>query len=617
VIVGAPHYDAGELNEGAAFLFLGSSAGIASGNPATAAARLESNQQDAKLGSCVASAGDVNGDGYADVIVGAYRYDAGQVDEGAAFLFLGSAAGIAGGDPATAAALLQANQNASFFGSSVASAGDVNADGYADVIVGALAYDAGQGHGEGAAFVFVGSAAGVANGDPATASAQLESNQAYAELGSSVASAGDVNGDGYADVIVGAWQYDAGQVDEGAAFVFLGSAAGIANGNPVTASARLESNQQTPKPQLGFSVASAGDVNGDGYADVIAGANLFDAGDGDEGAAFLFLGNGDGSGRPVLVRQLRGDGSGTPVQPFGASFAGGGFEVRARGTHPFGRGRVKLEVESCGPGVAFGHASCAKQSSASWTDVTASSAGVTLALAVGGQPQDQLRHWRARLLRAPFQVTQLGITPPAKPEHGPWRRLEARAGASDIRALLDLDPDEDDDGVLDVYETHTGIFFSLTNTGTDPLDPDSDDDGLLDGAELAFGTNPNDPDHDDDGACDGPATGGGACTAGPDNCPFLANPAQTNSDTLPAGNACQCGDVNDDGVVNAGDVARAGENLIGRTLGGTFVAARCNVIGPSDGGASDCDVADLAVLQRFANGTPVTVPNACQAYGSP
>src|SRR4029453_12077712 len=76
-----------------------------------------------------------------------------------------------------------------------------------------------------------------------TADTQLESDQAAAFLGSGVCSAGDVNGDGYADVIVGAPYYDAGQTDEGAAFVFLGSASGIAHGNPTTAAAQLESDQ--------------------------------------------------------------------------------------------------------------------------------------------------------------------------------------------------------------------------------------------------------------------------------------------------------------------------------------------------------------------------------------
>ncbi len=292
VIAGAHGYTEGQAVEGAAFVYLGGTSGIADGNPATAAAQLESNQTNAYLGISVAGAGDVNGDGYADVIVGAHQYDAGQTNEGAAFVFLGNASGIADADPATAAAQIESNQAGALLGDRVAGAGDVNGDGYADVIVGSRLYDAGQAD-EGAAFVFLGSASGIADGNPTTAAAQLESDQTDAYLGISVAGAGDLNGDGYADVIVGAYRYDAGQTDEGAAFVFLGGPfAGIADGNPTTAAAQLESNQVNAG--LGFSVGGAGDVNGDGYADLIVGAIGYDAGDADEGAAFVFLGSAAG-----------------------------------------------------------------------------------------------------------------------------------------------------------------------------------------------------------------------------------------------------------------------------------------------------------------------------------
>ncbi|MCB0728581.1 MAG: FG-GAP repeat protein, partial [Ignavibacteriae bacterium] len=99
-----------------------------------------------------------------------------------------------------------------------------------------------------------------------------ESNQAGAEFGFSVATAGDVNGDGYSDVIVGAPKYDNGETDEGRAFVFHGSATGLSS----TANWTAESDQENA--QLGYCVATAGDVNGDGYSDVLTGAPLYDNG---------------------------------------------------------------------------------------------------------------------------------------------------------------------------------------------------------------------------------------------------------------------------------------------------------------------------------------------------
>jgi hypothetical protein len=289
VIVGAPAYDAGEIDEGAAFVFLGSVSGIGQGDTATARAQLESDQAGARLGTSVSSAGDANGDGYADVIVGAIRYDAGETDEGAAFVFLGSTSGIGDGHAASAHVQLESDQAGAYFGASVSSAGDVNGDGYADVIEGAVYYDAGESS-EGAAFVFLGSSSGIGDGHAASANARLESDEEGAELGISVSSAGDVNGDGYADVIAGAWLYDNGPYDNtGAAFVFAGSAAGIADGHAADAHARL--NSYNDWILFGSSVSSAGDVNGDGFSDVIVGAPLYFSGQSQvEGAALVFLG---------------------------------------------------------------------------------------------------------------------------------------------------------------------------------------------------------------------------------------------------------------------------------------------------------------------------------------
>ncbi len=275
VVVGAHLYDNGQANEGRAFVYHGSPAGLLA-SPAWTG---ESNQASADLGYSVAAAGDVNGDGYADAIVAAYRYDNGQTDEGHAFTYHGSIAGLA----TTPAWTAESDQASASFGISVATAGDVNGDGYADVIAGARDYDNGQTD-EGRAFVYHGSAAGLATSFGWTS----ESDQADAFFGYSVSTAADVNGDGYADVIVGASGYDNGQADEGGAFAYYGSAAGLATSPTWTG----ESDQGGAG--YGTSVAPAGDVNGDGYADVIVGAYLYNNGESHEGRAYAYHGSAAG-----------------------------------------------------------------------------------------------------------------------------------------------------------------------------------------------------------------------------------------------------------------------------------------------------------------------------------
>ncbi|MBK7876098.1 MAG: FG-GAP repeat protein [Planctomycetes bacterium] len=272
VLVGAPGFDNGQADEGRTLVFLGGAAGLA----LTPAWTVESDQAGARFGTGAACAGDVNGDGYADVVVGAPLYDAGQSDEGRAFLYLGGASGLA----TTPAWTSESNQPVGDFGRWVASAGDVNGDGYGDVIVGAPLYDSGQAD-EGRTYLFTGGANGLALAPAWTA----ESDQPFSNSGHSVARAGDVNADGYDDVIVGAWLYDNGETDEGAAFVYLGGASGLAT----TPAALLESN--VAAAFFGISVSAAGDVNGDGYDDVIVGACSYTNGEANEGAAYVYLGH--------------------------------------------------------------------------------------------------------------------------------------------------------------------------------------------------------------------------------------------------------------------------------------------------------------------------------------
>ena len=276
VIVGAPNFDNGESNEGRAFVYLGSVAGLAT-LPAWIA---ESNQADAGFGIAAGTAGDVNGDGYSDVIVGAHSYDNGETNEGRAFVYLGSPSGLSPSPAWTA----ESNQTDAFFGNPLGTAGDVNGDGFSDVIVAAQTYDNGSAD-EGRAFLYLGSAGGLA----ATPAWTAESNQASALFGSAVATAGDVNGDGFSDVVVGSFRYSLAEVNGGAAFVYMGSATGLAATPAWTQDEGAQSNSG-----YGVAAATAGDMNGDGYSDVVVGAFRWSNGQIDEGMIFFYPGSAAG-----------------------------------------------------------------------------------------------------------------------------------------------------------------------------------------------------------------------------------------------------------------------------------------------------------------------------------
>ncbi len=320
VLVGAWFYDAGEANEGAAFVFLGGPSGIAAATLGDAATQLESNQVDARFGSSVAAAGDVNDDGFDDVLIGAGGYDDGQAEEGVAFLYLGGPSGIPSGGPEVAAARFEFDQADARAGSSVAGAGDVNGDGFDDLLIGGRLYTNGQDD-EGRVLLFLGGAV-IPDGSPTNAAASFEGNQAIAHLGIDVAGAGDVNGDGYDDILLGAEWYTETLFKEGAAFLFLGSASGIASGDPSTAAAKFYGEQANA--ELGAHVAAAGDVNQDGYDDIVLGVPFYDAPLVDEGAAFLYLGGASGiaSGGPSVAAAIfEGDQAGAK---FGVSAASAG-----------------------------------------------------------------------------------------------------------------------------------------------------------------------------------------------------------------------------------------------------------------------------------------------------
>jgi len=263
LIVGAPFSDAVMADEGRAFVYVGSAGGLST----SAAWTIDGTLDNQQLGASVASAGDVNGDGFGDVVIGSPGFD---FDRGLAAIHAGSAMGLSSSPLWTG----EGDSFSSGFGTSVALAGDLDGDGFGDVIVGApTPLSRGQAH------VFLGGADEVVEGPT------LECDQTNARFGFSVAPAGDVNGDGYADVVIGAPRFDDDEEDEGRAFVYLGSAEGL-GAEPV-----WTANGNQADAHFGESVATGGDVNGDGLSDTLVGAPQFSNGQAQEGRAFAYLGS--------------------------------------------------------------------------------------------------------------------------------------------------------------------------------------------------------------------------------------------------------------------------------------------------------------------------------------
>lgn len=251
-------------NVGAMRVYHGSADGI----PETPNTTITGNSStgDGNFGDSVAKAGDVNGDGYDDIIVGSTRHDEGGiVDAGAVYVFLGSADGLS----TTPSTSFFGTTTNNFLGWSAASAGDVNGDGFDDVIASAP--------GVGTVYVHLGSADGV-SATPATTLSGETPNDAF---GFRLAPGGDINGDGFDDVLVGALNYNGGF---GATYIFNGSADGISTDY----SARLVGESATSN--FGYPVPT-GDVNGDGFDDLVVGAPLTS---GLNGAAFFYQGSADG-----------------------------------------------------------------------------------------------------------------------------------------------------------------------------------------------------------------------------------------------------------------------------------------------------------------------------------
>ena len=269
-------------------------------------------------GRSVASAGDVNGDGFDDLIIGADAASPNGSFSGASYVVFGAAGGFAANlnlSDLNGSNGFQINGEAAsdLSGRSVASAGDINGDGFDDLIIGARGADP-NGSYSGASYVVFGAAGGFAanlnlsdlNGSNGF---QINGEAANDFSGGSVASAGDINGDGFDDLIIGARGADPNGSFSGASYVVFGAAAGFAANLSLTAlngTNGFKINGEAANDYSGQSVASAGDINGDGFDDLIIGADRAALNGINSGASYVVFGAAGGFAANLNLSALNG-----------------------------------------------------------------------------------------------------------------------------------------------------------------------------------------------------------------------------------------------------------------------------------------------------------------------
>jgi Ca2+-binding RTX toxin-like protein len=315
LLIGSKNGAQGGFRTGEAFVVFGTAA--AAGFPATVnlsqlngsnGFRLYGTSGGGQVGTSAASAGDVNGDGYDDLLIGAPGAQPNGSGSGGAYVVFGHA-----GAQATPIDLGALNGTTGFkingasgdeLGRSVSAAGDVNGDGYADLLVSANGF--GGIGGGGAAYVLFGHGGGFAATLEASA---IDGTNGFildgpfgADIGRSVSTAGDLNGDGYDDLIVVERADDAGGTaahvvfGHGGAFTQTVDLAALNGGNGFTL--------VDPGKATTWNVATAGDFNGDGYADILVSAATASGADPNAGVSYLVYGSAGGFGATVDLSHL-------------------------------------------------------------------------------------------------------------------------------------------------------------------------------------------------------------------------------------------------------------------------------------------------------------------------
>ena len=298
--VGAYGDDDGGLNRGAVHIMFMNTDGTVDStveiNSSTANGPTLSD--DDQFGVSVASIGDLDGDGVTDLAVGAYGDDDGGLNRGAVHIMFMNTDGTVdstveiNSSTANGPTLSDDDQ----FGVSVASIGDLDGDGVTDLAVGAYGDDDG-GLNRGAVHIMFMNTDGTVDStveiNSSTANGPTLSNFDY--FGVSVASIGDLDGDGVTDLAVGAYLDDDGGSDRGAVHIMFMNTDGTVDSTVEINSSTANGPTLSDDDQFGVSVASIGDLDGDGVTDLAVGAYLDDDGGSDRGAVHIMFMNTDGT----------------------------------------------------------------------------------------------------------------------------------------------------------------------------------------------------------------------------------------------------------------------------------------------------------------------------------
>jgi hypothetical protein len=385
------------LQEGGVWVWYGGENGLgANGTPANADWYVEGEASSAGL-DAAGAAGDVNGDGFGDLVIGN-----GWVGDGSAHVWYGSESGLGTGESVANADWTVTGPADPFgsFGNEVDGAGDVNGDGFSDIIV-AAPFHTTLSDREGAAYVYHGSPAGPSMTPDWTGTDTLLRGR-YA---ASISPAGDVNGDGFSDVLVGQYRFVPGMIGPGRAFCYLGSASGL----ETTADWMVENEPGDDSDHFAEVVAGAGDVNGDGFSDVMVTA----IGAGTGGLIYVYYGNDGGWFNPSRnVQQIRADGT-APIDLLGASDAFDAFNVRMNARSALGRADVTLEWEVKRIGESFDGTEL-QQGVLTLTGIPDEELGsfIQLTELVGGLEAETPYKWRARVKTdSPFYPHSPWFTP--------------------------------------------------------------------------------------------------------------------------------------------------------------------------------------------------------------